>query len=119
MGQAKGPLTKSQYDQLAKYTGAGIMLLDGGNTSTSSGGSASGSFTGTWTIHWDSGGFTGGNPYNDYTFVGNGYRDYTSEFENGTLEDVIEANPENGYWLANFVGTNYPSGCVTLQQTTT
>ena len=54
MGEARGVVSK---EELKAYGGAEIMLLDGDNTAIASSGSASGTLS--WTIRWDSGGFTG------------------------------------------------------------
>ena len=60
MGEAQGivTLTQSQVDQLKAYEPATMSLIDTDNTNTSSGGTASGTLNGTWSLEWTDNGFT-------------------------------------------------------------
>lgn len=89
MGEARGVLTEEQVKELKEYGGAGIMLLDGMNDTTNSGGTVTGQTN--WRITWDNSGFSG----QGWTFgngTGWGAYDYAKMNEDGTLRDFLNSN---------------------------
>lgn len=109
MGEARGVVSK---EELKAYGGANIMLLDGDNEETSSqtGGSASGSVTGNWAISWNNTtGFTG----NGWDFQ-NQSEQWSTMAQNGTLESWLTGHSLDAYLLAMAIGTQFGSGCVSL-----
>lgn len=103
MGQASGIITK---DDLQKYGGANIMLLDGTNEVTDSSGSASGSIG--WALRWDSQGFTGSGHWDFLS----GY-DFEQMYQNGTLESFLNDSDNTmiGFYTAINVGTRGYVSC--------
>ena len=107
MPSISGRISKEDVEA---YGGANIMLLDGANDVTSSGGTISGSGTYEWTITWDSAGFTG----NTWNAWGTNYEQF---FDNGTLGNEIR---NYGYYIASSLSgdrQNVIDGCVSLVTT--
>lgn len=99
MGEARGVVSK---EELKAYSGANIMLLDGGNDSTGSGiGEATGSETYTWTIRWNSSGFMGiGWEVSDYDDYYNFSGTYETSGDSGVL-GIFNTYDTLGVELAN------------------
>ena len=112
MGQVSGSISKSE---LEKYGGANIMLLDGTNDITHSGGVVAGSGNYTWTLRWDDAGFTGkGWNWNDTSI------NFSSIFQNegdtgvsNKLNEITDSGaPVSYYVVLELNGYSY-AACIT------
>lgn len=93
MGQARGTISK---EDLEKYGGANVILLDGTNDVFSSSGSAGGVLN--WGVNWDSGGFSG----SGWNFLGGSAADgetWQYKYQQGSLESYLNSNSSEGYAL--------------------
>ena len=106
MGYASGTISE---DELKAYSGANIMLMSDTNGEVASEGSAGGEATFTWSVSWNSDGFTG----LGWDAWGTNYEE---EYLGGTLENFLNTCA-NGFYVANSLVSNHQyveAGCASL-----
>lgn len=91
MPEVQGRATEKDVEEFERYYGAAIMLVNGQNDSTSSGGdiTVTGGGEYKWSVTWGEAGFTGGG----WTV---GYRD----FSNSTEQEIRDAADQIAFALA-------------------